>query len=268
MAIQRGYVNVSFGQVHVRMAGAGAPVALLHASPLHAGFLAAQIDALAPDYFAVGIDTPGYGGSDPLPEGEVTLGDYADAVLETMAGLGAENFALYGAATGAQIALAVARRAPDRVTRMVLDNCGAFAPADRSAWEPHYFPDFTPQPDGSHLARIWAFCAAQTQRFPWHLPSTDERPPAPTQALAAMTLATLQAGPGYDRAYRLAFRAEDPASFAGLLTPTVLIDWADSIVARELRALIDAGLPPCVRVRPAGPGLAGRLAAIRAGFAE
>ncbi len=268
-SLRRRYVDTATGQLHMREAGAGAPVLCLHPSPLHAGFLAPQIGALADAGFrAIGVDTPGYGASDPLPAAD-SLDDYADALLTLADALGLDGFGVYGNATGAQIALALARRAPSRVSRLVLDNCGHFDPALRAQWEPDYFPDLTPRADGTHLTRIWEMCIHQMTRFPWHLDDgvTDRQAP-PTETLQAMALAFQTAGAGYDRAYRLAFRAEDISSFTGLSTPAVLIDWESSVVRAQVQALIACGLPPCVRVLAAGAGMPARLAAIVSAFTE
>lgn len=271
MNIKRAYVDTPWGQAHVRFAGAGKPVALLHASPLHAGFLAPQINALSPDCLAIGIDTPGYGASDALPATATTLDDFADAVLAVMSGLGHDRFTLYGTATGAQIALAAAKRAPQRIERLVLENCGHFDPALRADWEAGYFPDVSARADGAHLNMIWSMCTKQMTRFPWHLEPTEEAPapPAPDTAfLQAMTLAYLQAGARYDRAYRLAFHAEEVDSFNGLETPTVLIDWESSVVRAQLHALIALGLPACVQVHHAAAGLPARMQAVRKAVLE
>lgn len=263
--ISRHLVTLPWGQIQVRFAGAGRPVALLHASPLHAGFLRPQIEALAQAGFcAIGIDTPGYGGSDPLPRAD-SLDDYAHAITAAMAALGHNAFALYGTATGAQIALALAKAAPTTVERLVLDNCGHFDPALRAAWESGYFPDLSPRPDGAHLAQIWDMCVKQTTRFPWHLDGPAS-PPPPLAMLQDMARAYLECGAGYDRAYRLAFHAEDRASFDGLTIPTVLIDWEGSVVRAQIQDLIGLGLPPCVRVATAGSGLHARLEVIVAAF--
>lgn len=226
--MHRFYVDLPWGQMHALEAGAGAPVLLLHASPLNAGFLALQIETLASAGFrAIGLDTPGYGASAPLPETVTTLEGFADALLASADALGLDRFGLYGTATGAQLALAMAKRAPERLTRLVLENCGHFPPELRAAWKPHYFPDLAPQPDGAHLARIWDMAVKQATRFPWHLdaPPGTPAPPAPPVALInRMARAFLDAGADYDRAYRLAFDAEEAASFAGLCVDTVLID--------------------------------------------
>jgi pimeloyl-ACP methyl ester carboxylesterase len=264
---RRFYVDMPWGQIHGQRAGEGPPVALLHSSPQSSDFLAPQVMALAQAGFsAIALDTPGYGGSDQLASTPESLGDFADAIGKAMAALGHNRFGLYGTATGGQIALALARQAPQAVSRLVVENIAHIAPELRAAWAAGYFPSIAAQADGAHLQLIWDMCAKQATRFPWHIESPARRPPPPLAALNAMALGFLRAGPDYDCAYRLAFAAEDAASFNGLTTPAVLIDWVDSAVRPEVRALIAQGLPACVRVVEAGPGLAARLAAIVAAF--
>jgi pimeloyl-ACP methyl ester carboxylesterase len=264
---RRFYVDLPWGQMHGLRAGDGPPVALLHPSPLSSDFLAPHVAALADAGFdAIALDTPGYGGSDRFPAPAESLAPYAGAVCDAMAALGHRQFSVYGAATGGQIALALVRQSPGAVERLVLENIAHIAPETRAVWVADYFPDLTPQPDGAHLNRIWDMCAKQATRFPWHIEAPARKPMPPPAALAAMALGFLRAGPDYDRAYRLAFAAEDAASFDGLTTPTVLIDWVDSPVRPEAHALIAQGLPGCVRVVEAAAGLPGRLAAIVAAF--
>jgi pimeloyl-ACP methyl ester carboxylesterase len=242
---------------------------LLHASPLSSAFLEEHQRALAPRWRTLAMDTPGYGMSDPLPAPPESLDDYARALLAAADNLGVERFALFGSATGAQIALAMARLAPGRLTRMVLDNCGLFTDEEVAAWEPAYFPDLSPRADGGHLNRIWEVARRQFLAFPWF--SEDpahrlQRPEPPPGLVAAMALHYQLAGPDYHRAYRLAFRHERAESFQGLSVPTVLVDWAGSIMRAQTRALVAAGLPACVEVVAAGPAPAERIEAIVAAF--
>jgi pimeloyl-ACP methyl ester carboxylesterase len=262
--MKRQLVDLPWGQMMTRCAGDGAPIALLHASPLSAAFLRPQIEALAPHFTAIGIDAPGYGQSD-APARLENLEDYADVILATMRALGHERFGLYGTATGAQIALALAKRAPSAISRLVLENCGHFDAELRTAWEDGYFPDITARLDGSHMTQIWDMCVKQATRFPWHLDGQANAPP-PIAFLEAMARAYLECGADYHKAYRLAFHAEDAASFQGLGVPTILIDWESSVVRKEVHALIAKGLPACVRVAQAGAGLPARLDTIVAAF--
>jgi pimeloyl-ACP methyl ester carboxylesterase len=226
----------------------------------------AHIEALADLGACLALDTPGYGQSDPLPQPSPSLEDYGAALLAALDQLDVETFVLLGNATGAQIALAMAKLAPARVRRLILENCGHFDPADRAAWEEAYFPDLSPQASGAHLTTIWDMCAKQTTRFPWHLPlqpDQRERPHPPATALTAMASAFLLAGPGYDRAYRAAFRAEDAASFNGLTVPCTIINWAGSAVRTQLQALLAQPLPSQVGSVVAGESQEARFAALR-----
>lgn len=69
----------------------------------------------------VGVDRPGYGGSDPQP-GRTIAGWVPDA-LAVMDGLGIGRFFAVGVSTGGAYALALAAVAPDRVRGVVA--CGA-----------------------------------------------------------------------------------------------------------------------------------------------
>lgn len=265
----RGYTGAPGAQLHYRMLGEGTPVFLLHASPLSSAFMLGQLQALADaGHRAVALDTPGYGQSDPLPAPPQSLTDYARAFLtgiDAMGGIDTTRFALYGTATGAQLALALARLAPRRVRRLVLDNCALFSDAQVADWEPRYFPDLTPRADGSHMTKVWQVARRQFVSFPWFSEAPEhslDRPPAPLAVVQSMANHFLIATPGYDAAYRLAFHAENARSFEGLTVPTVLIDWEGSIVRREVQALIAEGLPSCVSVVRAGASVEARMQAL------
>jgi len=265
----RGYAGAPGAQLHYRMLGDGPPVFLLHASPLSSAFMMGQLQALAAaGHRAVALDTPGYGQSDPLPATPQSLTDYAHAFLagiDAMGGIDTRRFALYGTATGAQLALALARLAPQRITRLVLDNCALFTDAQVADWEPRYFPDLTPRADGSHMAKVWEVARRQFVSFPWFSEAPEhqlDRPPAPLAVVQSMANHFLLATPGYDAAYRLAFHAENARSFRGLAVPTVLIDWEGSIVHREVQALVAEGLPSCVRVVRAAASVEARMSAL------
>jgi pimeloyl-ACP methyl ester carboxylesterase len=265
------YFDANGVQLHARVAGDGAPVVLLHASPLSAAFLQGHIDVVKQKYLAIAVDTPGYGGSDPLPAPAHSLDDYADHILAGLSSAGHDRFYLYGTATGAQIALAMAKRAPARIEKLVLDNCGHFEETLRRAWRDEYFPDLSPQADGSHWMKAWQIASAQFRYFPWHIQTPEtalNRPAPPAEMITQMALGFMSARPQYDAAYRLAFEAEDIASFDGLTVPTTLIDWEASIVRPYLLALIDKGLPPVVAVARCGLTMQDRLEALMQALAK
>ncbi|MGA1498552.1 MAG: alpha/beta fold hydrolase, partial [Steroidobacteraceae bacterium] len=90
-------------QVHVRRAGRGPAVLLLHQSPLSSRAVLPLLGRLSAAHNCIAPDTPGYGLSDPLPAG-VDMEGLAAAVIELADTLGLEQFALYGFHTGAMIA--------------------------------------------------------------------------------------------------------------------------------------------------------------------
>lgn len=267
----RGLAGIAGAQIHYRELGEGSPVVMLHASPLSSEFMLAPMQALAAaGHRAIAIDTPGYGQSDPLSAPPQSLNDYAQALLSGIDAIGIDRFGLYGTATGAQLALAIARHAPQRVTRLALDNCALFTDAQVAAWEDRYFPDLAPRMDGSHMAKVWEIARRQFRSFPWFSDAAEhqlDRPPAPLAVVQSMANHFLIATPRYDLVYRLAFHAENAGSFVGLTVPTALIDWEGSIVRREVQALIAAGLPACVRVVVAGASVQARFAALTEAFA-
>ncbi len=78
--------------------------------------------ALAPRLRLVRVDLPGFGGSDPVPDGVRTLAGRARAVLALADQLGLRRFAVLGHSMGGASAMLTAARAPERVSRLVLVN--------------------------------------------------------------------------------------------------------------------------------------------------
>lgn len=121
-------------RVHVRDAGAGTPLVLLHggwgweAYPWDVAALAAGHRVLAPD-------RTGYGGSGrlaELPDGFHRL--MAEETLRVLDALGVPRAALWGHSDGAVVAAWIAIVAPERVSALVLEALHVFA-AKRSSLE-------------------------------------------------------------------------------------------------------------------------------------
>lgn len=262
---RRHALALAHGWLHLRHAGHGPPLVLLHPSPLSSVVMQGWIDACAPYASVYAFDTPGYGASDPLPAPPARLDDYVQVVLAACDRLGLGRFVLFGAATGAQIALRLALTAPARVAALFLDAACHFTPEQRRRVLRGYFPDLRPRADGSHLARIRHMAAALFTHFPWHSrhdAARLSRPPAPSALVELIAWATWCAGPDYHRAYRLAFAHEDAAHLAGVQVPTHILLWPDSVVLPYTRALLAHPLPDLVRALelPAGPARYGALA--------
>jgi pimeloyl-ACP methyl ester carboxylesterase len=154
--ITRRYLDGRWGQVHVTHAGSGAPVLLLHQSPLSGTQFLPVLPLLAAAGFqAVALDTAGFGMSDP-PPAPASIADHAENVATVLDGLGWASCAVVGHHTGAAIAASLAAVQPDRVSRLVLNGVPLFSPEELAFFRSFQFGPLEPQPDGSHLAAAWA----------------------------------------------------------------------------------------------------------------
>ncbi len=119
--MRRGYVDTRHGQVHYREAGSGPPLVILHASPRSSRAFAGLMPLLATSHHVVAPDTLGFGESDPLPRG-ATIEMLADCMADLIVNLDLAPSAVFGLHTGNKIGAALAARAPDIVTRLIV--CG------------------------------------------------------------------------------------------------------------------------------------------------
>ncbi len=250
--------------------GTAVPLVLLHPSPRSSAMYEPWMAALAEHGPVLAIDTPGYGGSDPLPGSAsqpVEMADYAaplHALLQAVAG---PRCVLYGSATGAQLAIAYALRQPHQVAHLLLDNAAHFDEPERQLMLAHYFPDLTPRPDGSHLQVVWQMAAQTLQFFPWFLADEAHRVSPRTPSAAEVHQAALEllaAGPAYARAYRAAFEHERAEHVQALQVPTTVFRWQASILLKHIDRLLSHTLPPQVQPLDIPADMTARFAAMGA----
>ena len=158
----KAYADGNFGQIHYCTCGEGRPLVLLHQSPTSMvqftkvwGLLAAK------GIKAIGIDLPGYGGSDS-PPGAPTIGDYAHIVPAVLDALNIEKADLLGHHTGAIVATEVALQYPDRIDRLILNGPLPITDEERAFFRQHMAQEkeWAPRADGSHLTEQWQFRTA------------------------------------------------------------------------------------------------------------
>jgi pimeloyl-ACP methyl ester carboxylesterase len=121
MRAKPGYVETPAGEIHVWRSGAGMPLLLLHWAPASGRmyaralphFAAAGFDAIAPDL-------PGFGRSHRNRTAP-SVPEMAEDVLAAADALGLGAFAVVGGHLSASVAIEMARRAPARVSTLVLD---------------------------------------------------------------------------------------------------------------------------------------------------
>jgi pimeloyl-ACP methyl ester carboxylesterase len=260
--LQRAFLTVGDRQLHYRVGGDGAPVVMLHPSPLSSAAVMPVGTALARHFRVYAFDTPGYGQSEAPASRPASLDDYLPGFAAALDSLGLERICLYGAATGAQFAVEFARRFPERVALVVLDSAGHIGAEECERVVRDYFPDVTPRGDGAHLATLWQMVRDLGVFFPWcdrRAERRIHRDLAPPAVMQSMLVDYLRAGDRYDWAYRPAFYNERAERAQGVGVPAVLMRWEASVVLRITDELIAAGLPPNYHVLRLGPTLPERI---------
>ncbi|MFN8533299.1 MAG: alpha/beta hydrolase [Dehalococcoidia bacterium] len=268
--VSRAYLTTDSGRrVHYRRAGSGPPLVMLHPSHGSSWALEDLMRALASRQTTLAIDTPGYGESEPLAVELPTIEDYADALGETLDALGLAQIDLYGAHTGAKIAIAFALTRPDRVHRLVLDGLAIWTADEIADVVAHYTPSLTPEPDATHWVRAWAMVRNRHIFWPWYRRDWRSRIfadlPSPT-ALHAQFVDLIRAGSAYSLGYQAAFAYDGLAALRRVSVPTVLLaSTADRLATHLERA---TGLAPNVTIAPPQNGLTARANRIAQALAD
>ncbi|MEV6973669.1 alpha/beta hydrolase [Kitasatospora sp. NPDC093806] len=116
--------------VSVRESGTGTPLVLLHSFPLNAAMWSAQLDELpgttGDEARVIAPDQRGFGGTE-LGSDEPSLDAVADDVALLLDAAGLDRVVLGGLSMGGYVALAFARRHPDRLAGLLLANTKATA---------------------------------------------------------------------------------------------------------------------------------------------
>ncbi|QLG45059.1 alpha/beta hydrolase [Costertonia aggregata] len=235
------YVTVNNKKLHFYMMGSGPALILLHPSPSSGETMLPLAKQLSSNYTVLCVDTPGYGKSDALAVVPYELSAYTDFFHEAFKKLGLEKPAIYGSATGAQLAVRYGLEYPDSVSHIFLDNAAHFDDASANEIIEHYFPDLTPRLDGGHLTQIWSIVSQMFQYFPWCFTTKKyalNRPQMPLFVLQMVAMDYLKAGATYDIAYRLAFQHERGRYVQRLKVPTTIFRWENSIITKYVDQLL------------------------------
>lgn len=250
--LTRGYVPVAGRHVHLRSGGAGPALVLMHDSPRSSRRMIPLARALARRFHVIAVDTPGFGGSDPLQVAAPRVEDLADSLCATLDALRIERPVVYGTHTSSKIAVELALRHRGRVAALLLDGISMQPePVRRQFLEGEYLKGYPATLDGAHLASIWAKMRDQFRFFPYNDRSLNARLrwPMPDAAeIEEHLLDMLQAGPEFGRTYGAAFRYDPAPRLPQLDVPTTIVCRADDVLAGELARL--PSLPACISVEP------------------
>lgn len=187
-------------------AGAAArPVVLLHPSPFSGALLVPLAQELARTRPVLLVDTPGLGDSTKLGAFDPEIGDYADAILAGLRGLG--ELDLVGILTGSAIAAEMSLRATALVRTLVLDSVPVFPKEVREELRRELLPE-PPEPseDGAQLRWAWGIARDYHLWFPHHRHDPAHMRPAGPPSPEHLHLCAVELLKG-GRSYRLGARA-------------------------------------------------------------
>jgi 3-oxoadipate enol-lactonase len=114
--------------------GEASPIVFLHGVGSDRSVWRPQLEHFGATRGAIAFDYPGYGDSDPAPQG-TTRDDYAAAILSAMRELGLERAHVCGLSLGGVIAIAIHHAAPDRCASLILADTFAVHPEGRAIYE-------------------------------------------------------------------------------------------------------------------------------------
>ena len=269
--ITRHLLDIDGQYWHYRRAGEGPVVFLLHASPRNSSMFSPLMELLSPHFTVIAPDTPGYGLTDAFPTQPHTLIDYLPAFRSFFHTLTNTTFSIYGTATGAQLGIAYTYTYHDDVQHLYLDNAAHFEDAARAEILQHYFPDLSPQADGSHLKQVWQMASHFFNYFPWFETDEAHRVSTYTPTVSMIHTAALEflnAGPNYHAAYHAAFEHEKAENLAKVTVPTTLFRWKGAMLLPYIDDLIQRGLKKNVQVVETEALVAERYAGILARMKE
>ena len=212
MSITCRYIDGPYGQLHLRMAGAGGvPLVLLHQSPLSGAMFDAVLPLLADAGFhAVALDTPGFGRS-ARPADPVGIAGYAEAISAVLDAFGWEHAHVLGHHTGASIAAAFAAQHGARVARLILNGVALLSDDERAHFATFRFAPLELKPDGSHLIAAW------TQRLAASPGWTDLR------AMHRYVVEMLANSEDYHWGFTAAFAHDLAADLHAITAPTLVL---------------------------------------------
>ncbi|MEM1230950.1 MAG: alpha/beta fold hydrolase [Pseudomonadota bacterium] len=233
--MRRGYLDTDHGQLHYYDWRPPEPEA--HSGTVWVGLASMPYSGLFFETVAahrpagaqlIGVDLPGYGQSDPLPQAP-TIEDYARSVAALLAELAVPRIELVGFHTGCLVALGLAQMLPMRITRLNLIDAPAFDAATRAK----HLENTPPEREiGSTLESIEPI-------FNFNIARHGDR--LPVERGLALMVEDLKSGRGQPLGFRAAFGYDALAQAAAVTQPVRLVG-TDSPLLDPTRALA-AALP-------------------------
>lgn len=130
-----GRLRVGSTNLHYRVAGAGAPLILIHGYSASGCWWRANMPALAANHRVYALDLAGFGRSHT--HDSFTLNSAVNTIVAWMDALGIQKANICGHSMGGHIAMKLAQAYPERVAKLVLADASGLplhAPVSRLAW--------------------------------------------------------------------------------------------------------------------------------------
>jgi pimeloyl-ACP methyl ester carboxylesterase len=244
------FIQIDDVNIHYRKKGSGPSIVLLHPSPRSSSMMEPMMHLLADTFTVIAPDLPGYGFSGPLPARPVSLYDYVPYLHQFINAVSSVPVRLYGTATGAQLAIAYSLTHCEHIEHLYADNAAHFREEECSTILDSYFPDFSPQADGSHLQQLWQHVCDGCLYFPWYDKKEENRiaTQLPTAAVIQQIVNDyVLAGTDYAAAYMAAFKHERAEKVQALQCNTTIFKWMGSPLLRHIEALLEHPFPKNIR---------------------
>lgn len=216
------YVVVHGYRRAYRMKGSGPVLLLLHGMACDSTTWSSVFDELSEHFTVLAPDLLGHGESDK-PNGDYSLGAYANAMRDLITVLGIDRVTVVGHSFGGGIAMQFAYQFPERTERIVLVSPGGLG------------PEVSPFIRALTLPGAGLVLRALTAR-PWR--------PAVASTLRSLSHLPLMAVRDFDEVAAIYEGLSDPAQALAIrrLTRTVL-DWRGQFVSMRDRAYLTQLMP-------------------------
>jgi len=157
--IQRSFSNTQFGRVHHWSIGQGSTLLMLHQSGQTSTEFLAIAPLLADSFRVVAIDLPNHGQSD-TSDHELTVDEYADAVVDVLDNMGITQAHMLGQHGGASVVINLGIRYADRVGKVILSGAGRDEDVDEEKLQEMLNTPMTRDlpidVDGDFLQKTWS----------------------------------------------------------------------------------------------------------------
>ncbi|MBL0924027.1 MAG: alpha/beta hydrolase [Sphingomonadaceae bacterium] len=226
MNVTRHYLTINGRKVHYRLAGKGPPLLMVHQSPRSSAEYTELMTIWGQHFTCIAPDTPGFGQSDPLPQANPDINDYADAIVDFGRALGLQKTAAYGFHSGGIILVTAVKRHPGMFHGMAVGGYAIWTPEEMAIFGESYIPPFRPSAYGEHLTWLWNRILEQSWFFPWFDVRGETRlslahdDPALVHAIVREML---DSGDAYRLGYGAVLRAPRDIPPPDAITPPVLV---------------------------------------------